>query len=210
MSTVAIIDYGMGNLASVARAVDVCGGTPLITDRASEVTSASRIILPGVGAFADGMAELRKRGLDTVLAEEVREKGIPLLGICLGMQLLAASGTEGAPTKGLGFVDGEVLRLEAAEPGARIPHVGWNSVDQSRPCSLFDGIESGKDFYFVHSYHFLCAREHNVVARTPYCGGFVSCVQDNHVFGVQFHPEKSQKPGLRLLENFLSTEAAPC
>ncbi|MBN2311725.1 MAG: imidazole glycerol phosphate synthase subunit HisH [Candidatus Hydrogenedentes bacterium] len=204
MSTVAIIDYGMGNLDSVARAVEECGAHPMVAERASALAEADRIILPGVGAFGDGMRELAARSFDQALRDEVLGNGIPLLGICLGMQLLADTGFEGGETPGLGFIAGEVVRLEPDTPGTRIPHVGWNEVEASRPCALFEGVASGTDFYFVHSYHFRCADSADAAACTPYCGGFVSCVHRGPVFGVQFHPEKSQKPGLRLLSNFLA------
>ena len=122
----------------------------------------------------------------------------------LGMQLLATMGREGGDTAGLDLTPGEVVRLEADAPEVRIPHVGWNNVDWIRPWPLGDGIPSGKDFYFVPSYHFLFADEAHVAARTPYCGGFVSCIQRENIYGVQFHPEKSQKVGQQLLRNFLS------
>lgn len=202
MST-AIVDYGMGNLDSVARAVEECGGNPVVTGDPGELSSAAHIILPGVGSFSDGMSELRGRGLDTVLAAEAGKR-IPLLGICLGMQLLATTGHEGGETPGLGLIPGEVARLQATGTGTRIPHVGWNEVRPTRPCPLFEGIAPGKDFYFVHSFHFQCREPDDEAARTPYCGGFTSCVQRGSVFGVQFHPEKSQKPGLALLANFLA------
>jgi imidazole glycerol-phosphate synthase subunit HisH len=204
MKTVAIIDYGMGNVDSVARGVEECGADPIVTDDAAEIRRASNIILPGVGAFGDGMRELQARSLDRVLREEAVEGGIPLLGICLGMQLLATTGHEGGELPGLGFVPGEVVRFKADTPDTRIPHVGWNEVEHDGGNPLFDGIPSGKDFYFVHSFHFQCANPVDVVARTPYCGGFVSCVQRDAVIGVQFHPEKSQRVGLALLRNFLS------
>ncbi|MBI4559556.1 MAG: imidazole glycerol phosphate synthase subunit HisH [Candidatus Hydrogenedentes bacterium] len=204
MKTVAILDYGMGNLDSVARAVEECGGNPLVTEDPGSIAKAASIILPGVGAFADGMRELRARGLDSVLSEEAVEKKIPLLGICLGMQLLARKGNEGGETEGLGLIGGEVRRLQPDTPEARIPHIGWNEVELECSCPLFSGIPSNTDFYFVHSYHFYPDRDEAVVARTPYCGRFASCIQRENIFGVQFHPEKSQRPGLTLLRNFLA------
>ncbi|MCP4645463.1 MAG: imidazole glycerol phosphate synthase subunit HisH, partial [bacterium] len=134
MSTVAIIDYGMGNLDSVARAVEVCGGTPVVTCDEADIKTASAAILPGVGAFPDGMKELKARFLDTILREHVVDAQIPLLGICLGMQLLASKGVEGAETPGLGFIPGEVRRLEPEGPDTRIPHVGWNEVHPVSSC----------------------------------------------------------------------------
>ena len=203
MKCVAIIDYGLGNVDSVARAVRECGGEPLITGNPAEIRTASSMILPGVGSFPDGMRELKQRGLDGVLRHEAIEEGIPLLGICLGMQLLATTGFEGGETPGLDLVPGEVRRLEPAAR-ERVPHVGWNEVNHKADCPLFESLSSGKDFYFVHSYHLTCANPEHMAAQTPYCGEFVSCVQSGPVFGTQFHPEKSQKPGLQLLRNFLA------
>lgn len=204
MKTVAIVDYGMCNLDSVRRAVEECGGTPIVTDRAEDLETATHIILPGVGSFRDGMQNLRQRSLDVILREQVVGRQIPFLGICLGMQMLAAKGWEGGETDGLGWIDGEVRKLEPAGEDRRIPHIGWNEVAVVGNPPLFDGIGSAKDFYFAHSYHLSCRNEHDVLARTSYCGGFVSAVSRGQIFGVQFHPEKSQRVGFRLLRNFLS------
>ncbi len=204
MKTVAIVDYGMGNLDSVARAVERCRATPLVSGDPVDLGRASSIILPGVGAFADGMTELQARSLDSALRWEVLENRVPLLGICLGMQLLASKGFEGGETDGLGLIAGEVRRLEPDGPATRIPHVGWNEVEILRNCPIFEAVPSGKDFYFVHSFHFVCEQSETAVARTRYCGGFVSGIRQDSVFGVQFHPEKSQKPGLAVLGNFLA------
>lgn len=204
MKTVAIVDYGMCNLDSVRRAVEECGGVPVVTDRAEGIETATHIILPGVGSFRDGMHNLRQRSLDTILREQVVGRQIPFLGICLGMQMLATKGWEGGETDGLGWIDGEVKKLEPVGEDRRIPHIGWNEVAVTRYSALFDGIDSGRDFYFVHSYHFRCRNAHDVLARTSYCGGFASAVGRGQVFGVQFHPEKSQRTGFRLLKNFLS------
>jgi len=204
MKTVAIVDYGMCNLDSVRRAVEECGGTPIVTDRAEDLETATHIILPGVGSFRDGMQNLRQRSLDVILREQVVGRQIPFLGICLGMQMLAAKGWEGGETDGLGWIDGEVRKLEPAGEDRRIPHIGWNEVAVVGNPPLFDGIGSAKDFYFVHSYHLHCRNENDVLARTSYCGGFVSAVGRGQVFGVQFHPEKSQRAGFQLLKNFLS------
>lgn len=201
--TVAIVDYGMCNLDSVSRAVEECGGTPVVTGDKLDIESAEYIILPGVGSFADAMKEIRKRSLDTVLKEQIIDRNIPFLGICLGMQLMATKGSEGDAVEGLGIIDGEVKCLIPDSKETRIPHIGWNEVKHTNSSLLFKGIESGKDFYFVHSYHFCCSEE-NVVARTPYCGEFVSAVAKGMAFGVQFHPEKSQKAGFQVIRNFLS------
>ena len=202
MQTVAIVDYGMGNLDSVARAVEECGGKPRITADPSELGSAAAVILPGVGAFASGMANLRERGLADALKLDVVDRKVPLLGVCLGMQLLADLGTEVKEAPGLGFVPGEVVRLQAAR-GLRVPHVGWNDAQVDRDSPLFENIGNGQDFYFVHSYHFVCRDEQNVIARVQYGAAIVVAVQRGLVFGVQFHPEKSQNVGFQLLCNFL-------
>ncbi len=204
MKKVAIIDYGMCNLDSVARAIEECGGTPLVTDKKNDLELATHIILPGVGAFPDAMNELLQRSLDKSLREQVLKKKIPFLGICLGMQLMATKGWEGEETDGLGLIEGEVKRFVPGSSDTRIPHIGWNEVNYTQKSPLFQDIPSGKDFYFVHSYHFSCQNEDDIIARTPYCGGFVSAISRGHIFGAQFHPEKSQKLGFKVLKNFLS------
>jgi glutamine amidotransferase len=204
MKEVAILDYGMCNLDSVARAVEECGATPVVTGEASELRKASRIILPGVGAFPDAMSNLRERSLDEVLGERVLNHGVPLLGICLGMQLLAGAGFEIEETAGLGWIAGEVRKIEPQADDRRIPHVGWNEVFFTSGDPLFRGIQPGRDFYFVHSYHFCPLHPEHVLATTPYAGGFVSAVASDLVFGVQFHPEKSQRAGFQVLRNFVA------
>jgi glutamine amidotransferase len=197
----------MGNLDSVARAVDECGGTPVVTSEPRDLASAAAVVLPGVGAFAKGMANLRERGLVRALAEDVVERDVPLLGVCLGMQLLSERGTEIEECEGLGFIPGEVLRIEPRD-GLRVPHIGWNDVEVERPSPLFADIESGQDFYFVHSYHFVCSEGEDVVAGVDYGERLVAAVQRGVVFGVQFHPEKSQRVGFQLLRNFLDAAHA--
>jgi glutamine amidotransferase len=204
MNKVAIIDYGMCNLDSVSRAVEECGGQPIVTDQERDIESASRIILPGVGAFPEAMQNIRERSLDQILQEQVVEKQIPFLGICLGMQLLASASLEFTETDGLGFISGIVHRFEPSGVDTRIPHIGWNEVHPIRESPLFDGVLPGKDFYFVHSYHFSPDHQSDIVATTPYGEGFVSAVQHEYVYGVQFHPEKSQRVGFQVLRNFLS------
>lgn len=204
MNIVATVDYGMCNLDSVARAVEQCGGKALITEYKRDLEVANRIILPGVGAFADAMRNIKKRQLDQILYEQVVQKQIPFLGICLGMQLLASKGFEVEEMDGLGFIPGEVRRLNPSGEDMRIPHVGWNEVHPLPGSPLFRGIDTGRDFYFVHSYH-LCPQSGSaVLARTPYAGTFVSAVHLGSIWGVQFHPEKSQRCGFQLLNNFLT------
>jgi len=201
-----IIDYGMGNLDSVARAVEECGREAVITNRPGELKEANYIIIPGVGSFADAMRNIRSLGMDKAIKEEVVGKGIPLLGICLGMQLLAEKGLEGGETGGLGLIEGDVTRLKPDNKNIKIPHVGWNEVLFDKPCALFDGIPSGKDFYFVHSYHFVCKHKEDIMARTPYCGDFASAIKRKNISGVQFHPEKSLRLGIKMLHNFLYSQ----
>jgi imidazole glycerol-phosphate synthase subunit HisH len=202
MKSVAIVDYGMGNLDSVARAVQECGGRPVVTSSPDDIRSSSLLLLPGVGGFRDGINSIRERGLDGVVREQV-DCGVPLLGLCLGMQLLADIGTEGGDHVGLGLIPGTIQRIQRDAPTTRIPHVGWNEVLHDGASPLFAEIPSGKDFYFVHSFHFVPAHEEAVLGRTPYAGGFVSAVGRGHVFGLQFHPEKSQGAGFQILRNFI-------
>lgn len=202
MSFVAVVDYGMCNLDSMRRALEECGANPRVTDDPLELEQAERIVLPGVGAFADAIHNLRERKLDQALKTQAAQQ-IPVLGVCLGMQLLAARGSEGGINEGLGLIPGEIVKLNPTADSPRIPHVGWNEVTPNREHPLFRGIGSGKDFYFVHSYRFHCADAADALAATPYCGGFTSAVARGHVMGVQFHPEKSQKTGFALLRNFL-------
>jgi imidazole glycerol-phosphate synthase subunit HisH len=206
MNHVAIVDYGMCNLDSVRRAFEELGARATIVDDPAGLERADRIVLPGVGAFPDAMRNLRVRGLDDALTKHVLDAGAPFLGICLGMQLLATSGHEVTPTAELAWFDAEVVRLEPDRADVRVPHIGWNEVDAtsaSGASDLFAGIPPRADFYFVHSFHVACRNEPVVLATTPYCGSFASAMGSDNVYAVQFHPEKSQQHGLRLLRNFL-------
>jgi imidazole glycerol-phosphate synthase subunit HisH len=203
MNVVAILDYGVCNLDSIARAIDVCGGQPRIIVEASELKGADRIILPGVGSYDIAMKKIKDKGFDKALLEELDKSSIPLLGICLGMQLLSDKSEEGVPCSGLGLINGNVELLSSKKNNERIPHIGWNSVKHAENSELFKGIKSGSDFYFVHSYHFNC-KESFIIGKTPYCNSFVSAVSHENIMGVQFHPEKSQRAGFALLKNFLS------
>lgn len=203
---VAIVDYGMGNLDSVARAVEECGGRPVVTCDRRELARAAAVVLPGVGSFGQGMANIRERGLDRVLVEDVAQQNVPLLGLCLGMQLLTTTGIEGEATAGLDLISGHVERLEPTA-SLRVPHVGWNEVHHVRPHPLFEGIPSGRDFYFVHGYHVRCDDPRDVIATTPYGEDLTVAFGRNSVIGVQFHPEKSQRVGFQLLRNFLASSA---
>jgi len=206
MTRVVILKYGMGNIDSVVRAVEECGGHPAVAEGPRDLDRATHIILPGVGAYPQGIGHLRSRGFPGALEEAVMSRGIPLLGICLGMQFLATLSREGGETPGFGWIPGEVVRLVPSSPAERVPHIGWNNVFPEGSPEIFAGIPREKDFYFVHSYHFACRDRDAVIATTPYCGTFASAVRKENVIGVQFHPEKSQKAGFRLLRNFISLE----
>jgi glutamine amidotransferase len=204
MPRVAIADYGLCNLDSVRRAVEECGGRALVTDQPADLESADKIILPGVGAFPDAMRNLRDRGLDRALTEQVMGAAVPFLGICLGMQLIAERGDEVAETPGLGWISAVVTRLVPNGTDRRVPHIGWNEVHPVAANPLFHDLPSTADFYFVHSYHVVCQEPADVIGTTPYCGEFTSALQHNNIYGVQFHPEKSQRSGFQLLRNFLA------
>lgn len=204
MNKTLIVDYGMGNLGSVKRALEECGADVIISDDPAACEQVDHIVLPGVGGFADGMAALTCGGWVNALRIATQNTGIPLLGICLGMQLLADKGFEGGETDGLGLIPGEVSRLVSDTLETRIPHVGWNEVHHGTVHPLFAGIPTATDFYFVHSYHFVSTYATDVLASTPYCGSFVSAVARDTVCGVQFHPEKSSLAGFQLLKNFLA------
>lgn len=204
---IGIINYGMGNLGSVRRAFEELGADPIIANHPSALYDVNRIVLPGVGAFRDGMAHLDQSGWSEALHEVVGQ-GKPVLGICLGMQMLATTGHEGGVTSGLGLIPGKVQRLDTLGCNLRIPHVGWNEVKYSRDDALFDGIRNASDFYFVHSYAFVPQDQEYLMATSPYGVDLTAVVRWGNVFGCQFHPEKSSKAGRRLLRNFLNY--SPC
>ena len=213
MQRAVIIDYGSGNLHSAAKAFERAsreGGTNceiLVSSKAEDVAAADRVILPGVGAYADC-----KRGLEAVpgmretLEAAVRKKGRPFLGICVGMQLLSERGLEFEVTEGLGWIKGEVKAIVPNDPALKIPHMGWNTLDVLRSHALLDGIPTGSNglhAYFVHSFHLAAADRASVVAETDYGGPVTAIVAKDNVAGTQFHPEKSQTLGLKLIANFL-------
>ena len=204
MASVAVIDYGLCNLDSITRAIEECGGTPTVADEPGLVETADLLVLPGVGAYPKAIENLRRRRLSDVLLARVADGRTPLLGICLGMQLLASGSSEFGGAEGLNLIPGRVEGLTPSEAGERVPHMGWNELDRQRDCPLLRDVPEDLDFYFVHSFHLNCETEEDVVATTPYCGGFASVVQRGNVFGAQFHPEKSQRAGFALLRNFLS------
>ncbi len=201
---VAIINYGMGNMSSVRRSFDVIGAETIIAEHPSELYKADRIVLPGVGAFTEGMFRLHDGGWVTALHNLVVIQGKPLLGICLGMQMLATRGNEGSDTSGLNLIPGNVQRLDMMGCKLRIPHVGWNEVQYKFDDVLFAKIPDASDFYFVHSYAFIPEVPQHVVATVPYGFDIAAAVRKDNIFGCQFHPEKSSKAGRQLLKNFMS------
>jgi glutamine amidotransferase len=201
---VLVVDYGMGNLGSVRRALEECGAGVTVSGDPRDALAAERIVLPGVGAFRDGMAHLDAAGWPSALRKALANPQVRLLGICLGMQLLADSGDEGGAAAGLGLIAGTVRRLDPPDPVTRVPHVGWNEIVSARPDPLLRLIPDGTDFYFVHSYVIHPADAASVIATTPYCGTFASVVGSANVYGVQFHPEKSSRPGFQVIRNFLA------
>jgi imidazole glycerol-phosphate synthase subunit HisH len=210
---VAIIDYGSGNLHSAAKAFERAareGGSRLevkVTAEPEEVLEADRVVLPGVGAFADcRQGLLAIPGMVEALDEAVRQRGTPFLGICVGLQLMAERGLEHGLTPGLGWIGGEVRAIAPGDPSLKIPHMGWNTLDIARKHALFEGIPTGStglNAYFVHSYHFVPSDAETVVATTDYAGPITAFVAKDNMAGSQFHPEKSQSLGLALIANFL-------
>ena len=203
-----LIDYGSGNLASaakaLARAAADTGHEVVVTADPEIVRSAERIILPGVGAFADCMQGLSSvPGMVETLREKVLTKGAPFLGICVGMQLLATVGREFGDHAGLDWLAGEVVKITPADPALKIPHMGWNDLTIARPHPVFAGMASGADAYFVHSYQLKPASQDHLLATTDYGGTLTAAVGRDNIVGTQFHPEKSQATGLALLANFL-------
>jgi glutamine amidotransferase len=206
----AIIDYGSGNLRSAAKAFERAAREAgivtdiVVTGDAATLRAAERVVLPGVGAFADcrrGLAAVP--GMEAALTEAVIGRGRPFLGICVGMQLMAERGREFETVAGLGWIKGEVAAIVPGDPGLKIPHMGWNQLELCAPHPLLDGIATGDHAYFVHGYGIYCAERRDVLAVADYGGEVVAVVGRDNLVGTQFHPEKSQATGLRLIANFL-------
>jgi glutamine amidotransferase len=199
-----LIDYGIGNIRSLEKAFQAVGADPVRSDDPAAIARADKLVLPGVGAFGACAEEIRRRGLwEPVKA--AADAGTPLLGVCVGMQLLFEASEEMGEHAGLGLLPGRVVRFDGAETNGRplkVPHMGWNTVHAMRPSPLLEGIADGAHFYFVHSYHAAPTREADVLGETEYGDPFPAIVERANVAGVQFHPEKSQDAGLRLLRNF--------
>lgn len=202
-SRIAVVDYGMGNIGSICKMLRFVGADPVVTSDPGVMASADRIVLPGVGHFDRAVANLR--GLDLVkhLQRIVVEDGKPLLGICLGMQLLCRSSEEGS-LPGLGFVDAQVRRFEfPVNPGLKVPHMGWSPITAKKTSVLLKGLDGDSRFYFVHSYFVACADSADVLAEATYGAPFVAALERGNVMGVQFHPEKSHRFGIQMFRNFV-------
>jgi glutamine amidotransferase len=195
-----IVDYGMGNLRSVQKAFEKIGAEAQFVTRPAELAGAEKLVLPGVGAFRDAIAELKRTGLDRPVREHIAADK-PFLGICLGLQLLFDVSYEDGQWEGLGVLPGKVVRF-ADQADLKIPHMGWNSLEFARPARIFDGVPEGSSVYFVHSYYVVPEDDSVIAARTEHGTRFVSAVAKNNLFATQFHPEKSQGVGLKLLTNF--------
>lgn len=201
---IAVVDYGLGNLASVAKAVRTAGVEVTITSDSKLLQRADKIILPGQGAFADGIKNLHQRGLVTALRHEILEKKKPFLGICLGLQLLGKTSFENGKHQGLGWIKGNVIKLKVGKK-EKLPHIGWDNVTSNQNSPLFSQIPTGSDFYFVHSYYLKPTDPAIAIANCTYGEKFPVALVQKNVWATLFHPEKSQQAGLQLLHNFVST-----
>jgi glutamine amidotransferase len=202
---IAVIDYGAGNLRSVVNAFEAIGQKPRVTGDPGDLAAAAAIVLPGVGAFGDGMKTLRQMNLVEALNDQVIGKKKPYLGICLGLHFLAQNSFEHGSHEGLGWIAGSVQKIVPGDDKCRIPHMGWNNIHLERPSPLFEGLEAEPTFYFVHSYHLVVAEGWSEVVTSTCRHGITitASVQKDNIHAVQFHPEKSQRNGLTVLENFV-------
>jgi glutamine amidotransferase len=201
---IAIINYGMGNLGSVKRKMDRIGAKSIITSDTNEIKNSSKIILPGVGHFAKAVSEIKNRGLWDLLSDQVLIEKKLVLGICLGMQIMANYSEEG-DSAGFGWIDAKVIRFKVSDLiRYKIPHMGWNTISPVKESSLFEKLTPDSEFYFVHSFHVKCNNSDEILAETNYCHSFTSAFRKENIFGVQFHPEKSHDAGEVLLRNFIN------
>lgn len=201
---IVIIDYGMGNLGSIANMLKKIGAHAIISSDIAVIAEADKLILPGVGAFNNGMRNINDAGILSVLTDRVIKNKTPILGICLGMQLLTARSEEGV-LPGLGWIDAETVKFNFNNKhlNLKIPHMGWNTIMVCKENSLFKGLGHEPRFYFIHSYHVVCKKEDDIIAKTFFGYEFVSAFAKDNIAGVQFHPEKSHKFGMKLLQNFV-------
>jgi glutamine amidotransferase len=201
---VTIVDYGVGNLASIANMARKAGTNCVISSKPADVAAADKLILPGVGAFDRGMANLEERGLIPALHERAIGRGVPTLGLCLGMQLLGRGSEEGA-RPGLGWLEADTVRFKfTADTPLKVPHMGWNFIEPAAPAALVEHLPAEPRFYFVHSYYLACDNPGDVMCWTTYGDRFASGIHKGNLWGTQFHPEKSHSFGLALLKNFLA------
>jgi glutamine amidotransferase len=201
---IAIVDYGVGNLESVAHALARIGAEVVVTSQTERVAAADKLVLPGVGALDAAMNRLDDLGLIRILHDKVRGEGTPILGICLGLQLFTRSSEEGN-VPGLGWIDARTCRFPQ-DAALKVPHLGWNEVRFERSHAIWEGVPNGADFYFAHSYYVQCQSPGDVLATTDYGGRFCSAVQSGNILGIQFHAEKSHGSGWRLLQNFVAQD----
>lgn len=204
MSKIVIVDYGMGNLRSVYNKLNRYGISALISNKIDEINSAEKLILPGVGHFAYGMKNIKELGLHDILKQKVNEEKVPILGICLGMQLLTKHSEEG-DVEGLGFIDADTKRFNLdSSKKLKVPHIGWNTVKINKSSPLLSDIENDSLFYFVHSYYVSCNNPQDVLLSSHYGLDFISGFQKDNIYGTQFHPEKSHSTGIQLIKNFIA------
>lgn len=198
---IAIIDYGMGNIHSVNKALELYGAKTIVTNKPEDILSAAKLVLPGVGAFGDAMLELKKQDLISALLRQIKNKK-PFLGICLGMQLLFEESEEAGKEKGLGIFEGRIKKF-AVSNTPKVPHMGWNRLEKSRDCPLLKDLPDGAYVYFCHSYYPEPKNKNIIAATTDYGIDFASLIWQDNIYGTQFHPEKSQAIGLKILKNFV-------
>ncbi len=202
MSRIVIVDYSCGNIDSVQSAVNYHGQTSVITKDSEVIKNAEKIILPGQGSFKTGVKNLKKYGLFDLLKTKILEDKVPILGICLGMQIFATVGFEDGQENGLNLIPGTVNKMLTKE--LKLPHIGWNQIKKKKEDTLFHNIEEETDFYFVHSFSYICDNENDILTTTKYQNTFVSAISRENIFGLQFHPEKSLAPGLQIIKNFIN------